>query len=81
MFDSVKGYFHIFYAVFFAAFLFIYLIVLGDKNVLLAPPRRIVALFFVVIFIGALVTLLAGCGLSGFELPTLGLDNRQTVLG
>jgi hypothetical protein len=81
MFDNVKGYFHIFFAVFFAAFLFIYLIVVGEKNALMAPPRRIVALFFVVIFIGAVVTLLAGCGLSGFELPTFGLENRQTVLG
>ena len=80
MFDSVKGYFHIFFAVFFGAFLFIYLVVLGDKNPIAAPPRRIAAAFFAVIFLGAIVVLLS-CSSGLFELPTFGMERRTQLLG
>jgi hypothetical protein len=80
MFDSVKGYFHIFFAVFFGAFLFIYLVALADKNQILSIPRLISTAFLILIFVGAIGISLS-CSSGLFELPIFGMDRRTQLLG
>ncbi len=80
MIDTIKGYFHIFFAVFFGAFLFIYLVALGDKNPMLRGPRLAAGALLLLIFLGSFIILLS-CSSGVFELPTFGMENRQQVLG